>query len=133
MTPAVPGSGIPVTYEFRIQDHLDDRWARWFDGLTLTREPDGTTTLRGAVADQAALHGVLNNLRDLGTTLISMQVLEALEQLTGDERSELRRCQALMSSGHVQICIRRVNGSGCAAPCHAATRRGEPAPRWRTS
>src|SRR6266542_1092807 len=46
-------------YEIRLQGHLDPRWTAWFDGLTLTRESDGTTVIHGSVVDQAALHGLL--------------------------------------------------------------------------
>jgi hypothetical protein len=66
----------PVRYELRIGRHLDDHWAAWFENLALTREADGTTTLRGPVADQAALHGLLIKVRDLGTTLISVRALD---------------------------------------------------------
>lgn len=64
-------------YLLRVEGHLDDRWSTWFDGMVLLREDDGTTTLRGLVADQAALHGLLARVRDLGTTLISVEVLDA--------------------------------------------------------
>ena len=66
----------PARYELRIDGHLDDRWTAWFDDLTLTRESDGTTTLRGLVPDQAALHGLLAKVRDLGATLISVEVID---------------------------------------------------------
>ena len=59
-------------YEIKIEGHLDARWADWFEDLTFTHESDGTTTLYGPIADQAALHGVLNGIRDLGLTLISV-------------------------------------------------------------
>jgi hypothetical protein len=59
-------------YEIRIKGHLDDRWAEGFEGLSLTRESDGTTLLSGLVADQAALHGVLKRIRDLGLPLVSV-------------------------------------------------------------
>jgi hypothetical protein len=59
-------------YEIRVQGRLDDRWAAWFDGLNLSRTDDGTTVLRGPVTDQAALHGLLHKLRDLGVTLHSV-------------------------------------------------------------
>jgi hypothetical protein len=59
-------------YEIRIVGHLDERWSAWFGGLALVREDDGTTTLRGPVADQADLHGLLAKVRDLGATLISV-------------------------------------------------------------
>lgn len=59
-------------YEIRLEGHLDARWAAWFDGLSLTTENDGTTVLSGPVADQAALHGLLVKVRDLGLPLISV-------------------------------------------------------------
>lgn len=64
----------PARYEIRIEGHLDDRWSAWFGGPAIVREPDGTTTLRGAVADQAELHGLLARVRDLGAALISVSV-----------------------------------------------------------
>ena len=63
-------------YEIRLQGRLEQRWSAWFDGLTLTTEDDGTTTLRGPVVDQAALHGQLQRLRDLGLPLISVTRVE---------------------------------------------------------
>jgi hypothetical protein len=63
-------------YAVRLQGRLDRRWSVWFDGLTLTAGDDGTTTLRGPVVDQAALHGLLARLRDLGLPLISVTQLE---------------------------------------------------------
>lgn len=62
----------PGDYEFRVGQHLDDHWARPFGNMTLTREAGGTTTLRGIVPDQAALHAILARFRDLGLTLISV-------------------------------------------------------------
>ncbi|MCY4728578.1 hypothetical protein NYO98_20015 [Nocardioides sp. STR2] len=59
-------------YEIRVQGRLDDRWTAWFDGLDLSRADDGTTALRGPVTDQAALHGLLHKLRDLGVPLLSV-------------------------------------------------------------
>jgi hypothetical protein len=72
-----PGPYDPVHYEIRIEGHLDEYWSAWFGGWALIREGDGTTTLRGAVADQAELHGLLAKVRDLGTTLISVQTIDA--------------------------------------------------------
>ncbi len=62
----------PERYEIRIQGHLDDKWADWFEGLTITREDNGETLLIGPVVDQAALHGVLRKVRDLGMPLLSV-------------------------------------------------------------
>jgi hypothetical protein len=64
-----------TAYELRIDGHLDQRWSTWFDGFTLTPEADGTTTMRGAVRDQPELHGLLDKIRNLGTTLISVTPL----------------------------------------------------------
>lgn len=59
-------------YEIRLQGRLDPRWATWFEGMTLTDHTDGTTVIHGLVADQAALHGLLQRLRDLGLPLLSV-------------------------------------------------------------
>jgi hypothetical protein len=59
-------------YEIRLQGHLAARWSAWFDGLTVTNEPDGTTVISGPVADQAALHGLLQKARDVGMPLLSV-------------------------------------------------------------
>jgi hypothetical protein len=62
----------PGLYEIRIKGHLDDRWASWFGNLTLKREDNGETLLTGPVVDQAALHGLLRKVRDLGMPLLSV-------------------------------------------------------------
>jgi hypothetical protein len=66
----------PQTYEIRIKGHLADRWAHWFPGLTITLEDSGDTLLIGPVIDQAALHGLLRKVRDLGMPLISVNRVE---------------------------------------------------------
>jgi hypothetical protein len=66
----------PGWYEIRVKGHLDARWAAWFDGLTLTHGSDGTTSIDGPVTDQAALHGLLQKIRDLGLPLISVNHLD---------------------------------------------------------
>jgi hypothetical protein len=82
-SPAGRRNGSP-RYEVRLKGHLDPRWAAWFDGLDLTTDADGTTTLRGPVVDQAALHGVLQRVRDIGLPLISVHQLDAdREDITG--------------------------------------------------
>jgi hypothetical protein len=70
-------------YEIRVDGHLGSRWATWFDGMALTNEDGGTTVISGPVVDQAALHGVLQKLRDLG---INLRSLTQLEPDTGTER-----------------------------------------------
>ena len=64
-------------YQIRIKGQLGPQWTDWFDGLTLTLEDDGETLLTGAVVDQAALHGLLRKVRDLGMQLISVNRIEA--------------------------------------------------------
>ena len=59
-------------YEIRLTGHLSARWADWFDGLTVTQEPGGITVISGQVSDQAALHGILERVRDLGLPLLSV-------------------------------------------------------------
>ena len=67
------GSGL---YEIRIKGHLNNRWADWFEGLTITLEDQGDTLLTGLVVDQAALHGLLKRVRDLGMPLVSVSPVE---------------------------------------------------------
>jgi hypothetical protein len=64
--------GQPMVYQIRLQGHLGSQWTDWFEGLTITLEEDGDTLLTGPVADQAALHGLLKKVRDLGIPLISV-------------------------------------------------------------
>lgn len=66
----------PRLYEIRVKGRLDSRWAAWFDGLTLTNSSDGTTVIEGLVVDQAALHGLLRKLRDVGLPLVSVMGVE---------------------------------------------------------
>ena len=72
-THASPGEYHELArYEIRIKGHLDAKWASWFEGLTITRADNGETLLRGPVIDQAALHGVLKKVRDVGLPLLSV-------------------------------------------------------------
>jgi hypothetical protein len=63
-------------YEIRVRGRLHSRWSAWFDGLELTQEDGGTTVISGLVADQAALHGLLRKIRDVGLSLISVTQVE---------------------------------------------------------
>jgi hypothetical protein len=66
----------PVVYQIRIKGHLGHQWTDWFEGLTITLEEDGDTLLTGPVVDQAALHGLLKKVRDLGMPLVSVSPVE---------------------------------------------------------
>ena len=66
----------PVIYQIRLKGHLGRQWTDWFGGLTITLEDDGDTLLTGPVIDQAALHGLLRKVRDLGMPLVSVSPLE---------------------------------------------------------
>ena len=66
----------PTVYQIRIKGHLSRQWTDWFEGLTLTLEEDGDTLLTGQVTDQAALHGLLKKVRDLGVPLLSVNCVE---------------------------------------------------------
>ena len=77
MTENTPGRPPdPSRYEIRIGGRLDPRWAAWFDGMTLARADDGTTVLTGSALDQAALHGVLRKVRNLGLPLLTVARLD---------------------------------------------------------
>jgi hypothetical protein len=62
----------PMVYQIRIKGHLGRQWTDWFGGLTITLEENGDTLLTGSVVDQAALHGLLRQVRDLGMPLLSV-------------------------------------------------------------
>jgi hypothetical protein len=68
--------GQPMIYQIRIKGHLGSQWTDWFEGLTITLEEDGDTLLTGPVVDQAALHGLLKKVRDLGMPLVSVSPVE---------------------------------------------------------
>ena len=63
-------------YQIRIKGHISENWATWFEGLTLSREESGDTIISGALPDQAALHGILMIVRDLGLTLVEVKCLD---------------------------------------------------------
>ena len=67
-----PDSQQPTIYRIRIKGQLDSQWTDWFEGLTITLDDNGDTLLTGSVIDQAALHGLLKKIRDLGIPLISV-------------------------------------------------------------
>ena len=76
MNPRPPGERESRRYEIRVRGHLGRRWDEWFDGLTVSSEADGTTLISGVVTDQAALHGLLRKVNDIGLPLISVTAAE---------------------------------------------------------
>ena len=63
---------MDLHYQITVKEYLEDSWSSWFDGLTITNEPNGEAVLSGVVADQAALHGLLSKIRDLGLPLLAV-------------------------------------------------------------
>lgn len=68
---------MDTTYRIQVNGHLDDRWSDWFGGLEIVRHEDGTTELVGEVVDQAALHGVIARIRDLGLPLLAVDRVDS--------------------------------------------------------
>ncbi len=77
-------------YAIRLKGHLDGRWANWFEGLTISLEDNGETLLTGPVTDQAALHGLLRKVRDLGLPLLSVNRIQP---------SQKKTCRRLLKQG----------------------------------
>ena len=73
------------TYRIRVGGHLDDRWSDWLEGLVIQRQTDGSTELVGSVIDQAALHGVIARIRDLGLPLLAMERVEPMHEDTPND------------------------------------------------
>ena len=71
-----PAPSQPVVYQIRLKGHLGHEWTDWFGGLSITLEANGDTLLTGPVIDQAALHGLLKKVRDLGMPLVSVSPVE---------------------------------------------------------
>ena len=75
-------------YEIRLEGHLEARWVKWFDGLAITLDENGNTLLNGPVADQAALHGLLKKVRDLGLPLLSVNPVQC--KRTNSKEGEMK-------------------------------------------
>jgi hypothetical protein len=86
--PPARGDAEPGRYEIRLHGQLDQRWSDWFEGFTLTNQSDGTTTLTGPVVDQAALHGLLRRVGDLGVTLISLRITNETKEAPHEQPAE---------------------------------------------
>lgn len=78
-------------YEIRLEGQLPPVWTDWFEGFTLTTESDGTTTLIGGAIDQAALHGLMRRVSDLGVTLISVNSIDSIRPSTRPSRARSTR------------------------------------------
>jgi len=81
-------SDEPLVYQIRIKGQLDSQWADWFAGLTITLAADGATLLTGPVADQAAPHGLLKKIRDLGMPLLSVNQVPPLKSANQKNNGE---------------------------------------------
>jgi hypothetical protein len=93
----------PTVYRIKVKAHLADQWSDWFEGLTITHEPNGETLLCGLVSDQAALYGLLKKVRDLGLGLIAVSRIECdLEKASAGSAGKgdiCDRCQLTKSDG----------------------------------
>jgi hypothetical protein len=74
----------PMVYQIRIKGHLGSQWTDWFEGLTITLEENGETLLTGPVVDDAALHGLLKKVRDLGMPLLAVNRVEPGQEDVAD-------------------------------------------------
>lgn len=83
-------SSQPIVYQIRLKGHLSRQWKDWFEGLTITLEENGNTLLTGPVVDQAALHGLLKKVRDLGMPLLSLNSVGAGPQETSEVKQGIR-------------------------------------------
>ena len=82
-----PKPDQPMVYQIRLKGHLGSQWTDWFEGLTITLEDNGDTLLTGPVVDQAALHGLLKKVRDLGMPLVSVSPVEPGQADASDVKS----------------------------------------------
>lgn len=80
------GAEKPMIYQIKVQGHLGETWVDWFEGLEMALDPDGHTRLTVSVADQAALHGLLRRVRDLGVILVSVIRIDS-DPAEGDDEN----------------------------------------------
>jgi hypothetical protein len=84
-------SSQPIVYEIKMKGHLGRQWTDWFEGLTITLEENGETLVTGPVADQAALHGLLKKVRDLGMPLVSVIRMTPGQKTEANPVKEMRK------------------------------------------
>ena len=94
-----------MIYRIKVKGHLDRRWTEWFGGLTITLEDNGETLLTGPVEDQAALHGLLRKVRDLGLPLISVTRAQT-DQIDGPDSKQAIEASALERKQDGENCAR---------------------------
>jgi hypothetical protein len=75
----------PTTYRIKVQGHLDEHWSEWFDGMAVTHDEHDDTVLTGQVADQSALYGLLNKMRDIGLPLLLVERVQ--DEVTSERES----------------------------------------------
>jgi hypothetical protein len=85
--------GQPTNYQIRIKGYLEQQWVAWFEGLTITWEAGGNTLLSGPVVDQAALHGLLRKVRDLGMPLLSVTAADPSDDITHRDENPAADCR----------------------------------------
>jgi RimJ/RimL family protein N-acetyltransferase len=124
-------STTTLTYEIRVEGHLDGHWSAWLADLDLTRHDDGTSTLVGPISDQAQLYGVLARLRDIGATLLSLRALEASG--AGDEPAGRASRQPVLRQPVRTERLTLRAATAADAEVSFAYRRLEPVGRWITS
>jgi hypothetical protein len=91
-------------YRFHIRGHLDDRWSDWLGGLAIERMEDGTSVLSGPIPDQAALHGVIGRIRDLGLPLLAVECIgDECAEVPWSAQPEARGSPLSLSDPHEQI------------------------------
>jgi hypothetical protein len=92
------GLAMSDIYHIRVSGHLDDRWSEWLGGMAIEREDDGATLLVGPVVDQAALHGVITRIRDLGLPLLSVKQVGDVHSTTKEASSNVQGQHQLKGS-----------------------------------
>ena len=85
----------PTTYKIRVKGHLGPEWSAWFDGLTITNLDHGEAELEGALSDQAALHGVLLKVRDLGLPLLSVSPVRPVRPVRSERHAQTKKEEGL--------------------------------------